>query len=57
MANKSKKASKMPSSLIAQNKKARHDYAIETTYEAGIVLDGWEVKSVRDTGKAKPSCR
>ena len=34
--------------MIAQNKKARHDYAIESTYEAGIVLDGWEVKSVRD---------
>jgi len=48
MAKKSKKAPKKPSSMIAQNKKARHDYAIESTYEAGIVLDGWEVKSVRD---------
>ena len=48
MANKSKKAPKKPSSMIAQNKKARHNYAIESTYEAGIVLDGWEVKSVRD---------
>lgn len=33
--------------LIAQNKKARHDYFIEDTYEAGIVLVGTEVKSLR----------
>lgn len=33
--------------LIAQNKKARHDYHIEETYEAGIVLSGSEVKSLR----------
>ncbi|CAN5392130.1 SsrA-binding protein SmpB [soil metagenome] len=33
--------------LIAQNRKARHDYLIETTYEAGIVLTGTEVKSLR----------
>ena len=33
--------------LIAQNKKARHDYHIEDTYEAGIVLTGTEVKSLR----------
>ena len=33
--------------LIAQNKKARHDYAITDTYEAGIVLTGTEVKSLR----------
>ena len=33
--------------LIAQNKKARHDYAIEDTYEAGLVLHGTEVKSLR----------
>ena len=32
---------------IAQNKKARHDYAIEDTYEAGLVLQGTEVKSLR----------
>lgn len=35
------------SSNIAQNKKARHDYFIEDTYEAGLVLQGWEVKSLR----------
>ena len=33
--------------LIAQNKKARHDYAIDDTYEAGLVLQGTEVKSLR----------
>jgi SsrA-binding protein len=33
---------------IAQNKKARHEYHIEDTFEAGLVLEGWEVKSLRD---------
>ncbi len=33
--------------LIAQNKKARHDYSIESVLEAGIVLVGTEVKSLR----------
>lgn len=33
--------------MIAQNKKARHDYAIEDTFEAGLVLMGTEVKSLR----------
>jgi SsrA-binding protein len=33
--------------LVAQNKKARHDYHIEETYEAGLVLVGTEVKSLR----------
>jgi SsrA-binding protein len=37
--------------LIAQNKKAYHDYHIEETFEAGIVLTGTEVKSLR-AGKA-----
>jgi SsrA-binding protein len=37
--------------FIAQNKKARHDYAIEDVYEAGLVLQGTEVKSLR-AGKA-----
>ena len=32
---------------IAQNKKARHDYFVEETYEAGIELCGTEVKSLR----------
>lgn len=34
--------------IIAQNRKARHDYEILATYEAGIVLQGTEVKSLRD---------
>lgn len=33
--------------LVANNKKARHDFFIEDTYEAGIVLTGTEIKSVR----------
>ncbi|MDH4160539.1 MAG: SsrA-binding protein SmpB [Actinomycetota bacterium] len=33
--------------LVAQNKKARHDYHIEETFEAGLVLVGTEVKSLR----------
>ena len=34
--------------IVAQNKKARHDYHIEDTYEAGLVLHGTEVKSLRE---------
>jgi SsrA-binding protein len=34
--------------LIAQNKKARHDFHIEDTWEAGLVLQGTEVKSLRE---------
>ncbi|EFO80269.1 SsrA-binding protein [Oscillochloris trichoides DG-6] len=33
--------------VVADNRKARHDYLIEETYEAGIVLTGSEIKSVR----------
>src|SRR3954471_12044767 len=33
--------------IVAQNKKARHDYLIEDTFEAGLVLQGTEVKSLR----------
>ncbi|KIL50007.1 SsrA-binding protein SmpB [Jeotgalibacillus soli] len=33
--------------VVAQNKKANHDYFIEETYEAGIVLQGTEIKSIR----------
>ncbi|PHS69136.1 MAG: SsrA-binding protein [Methylophaga sp.] len=35
-------------STIAQNRRARHDYFLEDKFEAGIVLEGWEVKSIRD---------
>ncbi|WP_339060382.1 SsrA-binding protein SmpB [Tepidibacillus marianensis] len=37
--------------VVAQNKKATHDYFIEDTYEVGIVLTGTEIKSIR-AGKA-----
>ncbi|WKY49104.1 SsrA-binding protein SmpB [Eubacteriaceae bacterium ES3] len=33
--------------IVAQNKKARHDFFIEDTYEVGLVLSGTEVKSIR----------
>ncbi|MCF8001475.1 MAG: SsrA-binding protein SmpB [Halanaerobiales bacterium] len=33
--------------IIARNKKAKHDYNIEETYEAGIILKGTEIKSIR----------
>ncbi|MEW6765992.1 MAG: SsrA-binding protein SmpB [Pseudomonadota bacterium] len=35
------------SSTIALNKKAKHEYFIEDRFEAGIVLQGWEVKAIR----------
>ena len=40
-------AKQKDSSLIADNRKARHDYFIEDTFEAGVALQGWEVKSIR----------
>ena len=46
MARKSKKKS-AAGSTIALNKTARHDYFIEERFEAGIALEGWEVKSLR----------
>jgi SsrA-binding protein len=39
---------------IVENRKAFHDYFIEERYEAGIALDGWEVKSIR-AGRAQLS--
>lgn len=44
-------AKKNDSKVLAQNKKASHDYFIEDTYEAGLVLTGTEIKSLR-TGRA-----
>ena len=49
-----RKPTKQSSSTIAQNKKARYDYFIEERIEAGAVLEGWEVKSLR-AGKAQLS--
>jgi SsrA-binding protein len=44
---KKKSNNKTPSSTIALNKKARHDFQLEDRFEAGLVLEGWEVKSLR----------
>lgn len=52
MANPKKQ--KKPASTIAQNKRARFEYFIEETFEAGLALQGWEVKSLRQ-GKANIS--
>jgi SsrA-binding protein len=41
------KKGKTPTGTIALNKRARHDYLLEDRFEAGIVLEGWEVKSLR----------
>jgi SsrA-binding protein len=40
-------ADKKPAKTIAINKRARHEYHIEERIEAGIALEGWEVKSLR----------
>ena len=47
------KQKKQSPGTIALNKKALHDYFIEQKFEAGLVLAGWEVKSMR-AGMAKP---
>ncbi|BBB24949.1 SsrA-binding protein SmpB [Amphritea japonica] len=47
-----KKKPKISSNTICQNKKARHEYHIDTKFEAGMALAGWEVKSLRD-GRAQ----
>lgn len=47
-----KKKAKPASNTIALNKRARHEYFIEEEIEAGLSLQGWEVKSMR-AGKAK----
>ena len=37
---------------IVENRKAFHDYFVEERYEAGLALDGWEVKAIR-AGRAQ----
>ncbi|OLQ79840.1 SsrA-binding protein [Photobacterium proteolyticum] len=49
-----KKPSKQGSNTIAKNKSARHEYAIDDEYEAGLELQGWEVKAIR-SGKVNIS--
>jgi SsrA-binding protein len=48
----SEKNSKQPPKTIAQNKRAKFDYFLEEKFEAGLVLEGWEVKALR-AGKAQ----
>ncbi|MFT5483214.1 MAG: SsrA-binding protein [Halieaceae bacterium] len=47
-----KKKPQQRSNTIAQNKRARHDYHLTDKFEAGVMLEGWEVKSLR-AGKAE----
>lgn len=42
-----KKTKKPAGDVIAVNRRARHDYFIEDRFEAGLALEGWEVKSLR----------
>jgi SsrA-binding protein len=49
---KSKKNKNSPNNTIAVNRQATHDYFIEERFEAGLVLEGWEVKSLRE-GRAQ----
>jgi SsrA-binding protein len=42
-----KKPKKPAGDVIAVNRRARHDYFIEDRFEAGLALEGWEVKSLR----------
>lgn len=44
---KNNQQKKSPQKTIVLNKHARHHYYIEDRYEAGLVLEGWEVKSIR----------
>lgn len=45
---KTKKKNGNNSNLIAQNKKAKHEFFLEDNFEAGMELQGWEVKSIRE---------
>ena len=47
MGNKANKTAGSGSATIALNKKVKHEYFIEDRYEAGVSLQGWEVKSLR----------
>jgi adenine-specific DNA glycosylase len=56
MAEKNPKKTKtQQNATIAVNRQARHEYFIEERFEAGIVLEGWEVKSLRD-GRVQHGC-
>ncbi|MGM0413254.1 MAG: SsrA-binding protein SmpB [Pseudomonadota bacterium] len=49
---KGTKKGKLGENVIAVNRKARHDFTIEETFEAGLALEGWEVKALR-AGRAQ----
>jgi SsrA-binding protein len=51
-AKKTKKDGKQTDNTIALNRQAGHEYYIEEQFEAGLVLEGWEVKSLRE-GRAQ----
>ena len=42
-----KKPARTPENVIAVNRRARHDYHVDDSFEAGLVLEGWEVKALR----------
>lgn len=54
MSKRASNKAKAAGSVIAENRRARHDYFIEQTLTAGLVLHGWEVKSLR-AGRANLS--
>lgn len=45
--NTKKTKGKVPANSIAQNRRARFDYNLDSRFEAGLVLEGWEVRSLR----------
>jgi SsrA-binding protein len=45
--SKAKKKAGLGDNVIANNRRAKHDYSIESTFQAGLVLEGWEVKAMR----------
>lgn len=57
---KDKAKSATATKTIALNKRARHEYHLEERYEAGLALQGWEVKAIRagarTSSTATPTC-
>lgn len=47
MTNNKKKSGNPPEKIIALNRKAQFDYFLEDRFEAGLVLEGWEIKAIR----------
>jgi SsrA-binding protein len=56
MATTKKSAAPPVFAKIAENKKAAFDYFFEERYEAGMVLEGWEVKAIREGQPAPANC-